>query len=165
MLNFPNSAPYMHTDITTTMDSPPSTPPTSPAERRATSGPPLCHCGGGCVTTRTTNIFFSFFTSIFFPLEKGRNTAIFGSTVFFSAVGPCRVMREQKKEKKVSTQKTLKIKKKLSPKGACVNDVPKIKIGKNQNQNWALIGRGLKLLTTPVYFLEIVAKPKKSPGT
>ena len=27
---------------------------------------------------------------------------------------------------------------------ACVNDVPKIKIGKNQNQNWALIGRGLK---------------------
>ena len=27
---------------------------------------------------------------------------------------------------------------------ACVNDVPKIKIGKNQNQNWALIGRGSK---------------------
>ena len=27
---------------------------------------------------------------------------------------------------------------------ACVNDVPKIKIGKNQNQNWTLIGRGLK---------------------
>ena len=27
---------------------------------------------------------------------------------------------------------------------ACINDVPKIKIGKNQNQNWALIGRGLK---------------------
>ena len=27
---------------------------------------------------------------------------------------------------------------------ACVNDVPKIKIGKNQNENWALIGRGLK---------------------
>ena len=30
------------------------------------------------------------------------------------------------------------------PLRACVNDVPKIKIGKNQNQNWALIGRGLK---------------------
>ena len=27
---------------------------------------------------------------------------------------------------------------------ACVNDVPKIKIGKNRNQNWALIGRGSK---------------------
>ena len=27
---------------------------------------------------------------------------------------------------------------------ACVNDVPKIKIGKNQNQNCALIGRGSK---------------------
>ena len=27
---------------------------------------------------------------------------------------------------------------------ACINDVPKIKIGKNQNQNWALIGRGPK---------------------
>ena len=27
---------------------------------------------------------------------------------------------------------------------ACVNDVPKIKIGKNHNQNWALIGRGSK---------------------
>ena len=23
---------------------------------------------------------------------------------------------------------------------ACINDVPKINIGKNQNQNWALIG-------------------------
>ena len=27
---------------------------------------------------------------------------------------------------------------------ACINDVPKIKIGKNQNQNWALSGRGFK---------------------
>ena len=27
---------------------------------------------------------------------------------------------------------------------ACINDVLKIKIGKNQNQNWASIGRGLK---------------------
>ena len=27
---------------------------------------------------------------------------------------------------------------------ACANDVPKIKIGENQNQNWALIGRGSK---------------------
>ena len=27
---------------------------------------------------------------------------------------------------------------------ACVNDVPKTKIGKNQNQNWALIDRGSK---------------------
>ena len=25
---------------------------------------------------------------------------------------------------------------------ACINDVPKIKIGKNQNQNWTLIGQG-----------------------
>ena len=31
-----------------------------------------------------------------------------------------------------------------NPPFACINDVPKIKIGKNQNQNWALIGRGLK---------------------
>ena len=28
--------------------------------------------------------------------------------------------------------------------GACINDVRKIKIGKNQNQNWVLIGRGSK---------------------
>ena len=27
---------------------------------------------------------------------------------------------------------------------ACTNDIPKIKIGKNQNQNWALIGQGPK---------------------
>ena len=27
---------------------------------------------------------------------------------------------------------------------ACVNDVPKIKIGKNQNKIWGLIGRGSK---------------------
>ena len=27
---------------------------------------------------------------------------------------------------------------------ACINDILKIKIGKNQNQNWALIGRGSK---------------------
>ena len=27
---------------------------------------------------------------------------------------------------------------------ACIDDVTKIKIGKNQNQNWALIGRGSK---------------------
>ena len=27
---------------------------------------------------------------------------------------------------------------------ACINDVRKIKIGKNQNQNWVLIGRGSK---------------------
>ena len=51
----------------------------------------------------TTSIIF-IFHECFFPLEKGRNTAIFGSTDFFSAVGPCRVMREQKKTT-VSTQK------------------------------------------------------------
>ena len=27
---------------------------------------------------------------------------------------------------------------------ACINDVPEIRIGKSQNQNWALIGRGSK---------------------
>ena len=27
---------------------------------------------------------------------------------------------------------------------ACINDIRKIKIGKNQNQNWVLIGRGSK---------------------
>ena len=31
-----------------------------------------------------------------------------------------------------------------APLRACINDVRKIKIGKNQNQNWVLIGRGSK---------------------
>ena len=62
--------------------------------------------------------FFFFFVELFSP-EREQNMAFWGATVFFAAVGPCRVR-------------------------ACVNDVPKIKIGKNQNQNWALIGRGSK---------------------
>ena len=64
----------------------------------------------------TIFIIFIFFSRVFFPLEKGRNTAILGSTDFCSAVGPCRVMREKKG--KVSTQKTPKIKIKLSPKAS-----------------------------------------------
>ena len=36
---------------------------------------------------------------------------------------------------------------------ACINDVPKIKIGKNQNQNWALIGRGSKTSRLRCYLI------------
>ena len=52
-----------------------------------------------------------------------------GATVFFAAVGPCRVMSLEKK-KKVSTKKTSKIKKKSSPrasdtgKGSCKYNAP-----------------------------------------
>ena len=42
--------------------------------------------------------------------------AFFGATVFFAAVGPCRVMSLEKK--KVSTKKTSKISKKSSPRAS-----------------------------------------------
>ena len=50
------------------------------------------------------------------PSEKWSYTAIFGLTTFLLAASPCRVVRKKNKTKCVSTQKTLKISKKLSPK-------------------------------------------------
>ena len=44
--------------------------------------------------------------------------AFWGATVFFAAVGPCRVMSLEKKRKKVSTKKTSKISKKSSPRAS-----------------------------------------------
>ena len=39
--------------------------------------------------------FFFFFVELFSP-EKEQNMAFFGATVFFAAVGPCRVMSLEK---------------------------------------------------------------------
>ena len=83
-------------------------------------------------TTRTTFffLFFFLFRRIIFP-GKGENMAFFGATVFFAAVGPCRVMSLEKK-KKVSTKKTSKISKKSSPrasdtgKGSYKHNVPNL---------------------------------------
>ena len=49
------------------------------------------------MTKRTPifNFLFIFHTSVFFP-GKGAKYDHFGVDYFFSAVGPCRVMREQK---------------------------------------------------------------------
>ena len=44
--------------------------------------------------------------------------AFWGATVFFAAVGPCRVMSLEKKIEKVSTKKTSKISKKTSPRAS-----------------------------------------------
>ena len=44
--------------------------------------------------------------------------AFWGATVFFAAVGPCRVGNELEKKKKVSTKKTSKISKKSSPRAS-----------------------------------------------
>ena len=44
--------------------------------------------------------------------------AFLGATVFFAAVGPCRVMSSEKEKKKVSTKKTSKISKKSSPRAS-----------------------------------------------
>ena len=44
--------------------------------------------------------------------------AFWGATVFFAAVGPCRVMSLKKEKKKVSTKKTSKISKKSSPRAS-----------------------------------------------
>ena len=93
----------------------PKHPPTSPAERRATSGPSLCHYGGGCVTTRTTNIFFFFFSRVFFFPGKGAKYAHFWVDCFFQPLtnaGQC----ANKKKEKCLTQKTPKISKNMSPK-------------------------------------------------
>ena len=56
-----------------------------------------------------------FFVELFSP-EREQNMAFFGATVFFAAVGPCRVMTLEKK--KVSTKKTSKISKKSSPRAS-----------------------------------------------
>ena len=58
------------------------------------------------------------FSFVFYsaPSGKGSNTAIFSLTTFLLAASPCRVVRTKKKTKCISTQKTLKISKKLSPK-------------------------------------------------
>ena len=61
------------------------------------------------------NFFFFFFRRTIFP---GRNMAFGGATVLFAAVGPCRVMSLAKEKKKVSTKKTSKISKKLSPRAS-----------------------------------------------
>ena len=42
--------------------------------------------------------FFFFFVELFSP-EREQNMAFFGATVFFAAVGPCRVMNLEKKKK------------------------------------------------------------------
>ena len=44
--------------------------------------------------------FFFFFSSNYFPRKGGKIWPFFGATVFFAAVGPCRVMSLGKKEKK-----------------------------------------------------------------
>ena len=44
--------------------------------------------------------------------------AFFGATIFFAAVGPCRVMSLEKKKRKVSTKKTSKISKKSLPRAS-----------------------------------------------
>ena len=61
-------------------------------------------------TTRTTN-----YVELFSP-EREQNMAFWGATVFFAAVGPCRVMSLEKK--KVSLKKTSKISKKSSPRAS-----------------------------------------------
>ena len=51
-------------------------------------------------TTRTTIFYFLFyfFVELFSP-EREQNMAFWGATVFFAAVGPCRVMSLEKKKK------------------------------------------------------------------
>ena len=44
--------------------------------------------------------------------------AFWEATVFFAAVGPCRVMSLEKINKKISTKKTSKISKKSSPRAS-----------------------------------------------
>ena len=60
-------------------------------------------------------LFIYFFVELFSP-EREQNMAFLGATVFFAAVGPCRVMSLEKK--KVSTKKTSKISKKSSPRAS-----------------------------------------------
>ena len=49
-------------------------------------------------TTRKTFFFFFFFVELFSP-GREQNMAFWGATVFFAAVGPCRVMSLEKKKK------------------------------------------------------------------
>ena len=48
---------------------------------------------------------------------------------------------------------------------ACINDVRKIKIGKNQNQNWVLIGRGSKPPDYASLFFGNCCQTKEVPRT
>ena len=54
-------------------------------------------------------IFFFFFLSVelFYP-EREQNMAFWGATVFFAAVGPCRVRSLEKKKKKKKKKKNVK---------------------------------------------------------
>ena len=62
-------------------------------------------------------IYIFFFVELFSP-EREQNMAFFGATLFFAAVGSCRVMSLEQKKKKVSTKKTSKISKKSSPRAS-----------------------------------------------
>ena len=64
---------------------------------------------------RRGRLRFSFFFRQFLTPEKGQNTVILEPTDFFSAAHACRGVNEKKKKKRISTQKTPKISRKLSP--------------------------------------------------
>ena len=49
------------------------------------------------VQRRRGQLFFLFFVELFSP-EREQNMSFFEATVFFAAVGPCRVMSLEKKE-------------------------------------------------------------------
>ena len=53
------------------------------------------------------NYFLFFFVELFSP-EREQNMAFWGATVFFAAVGPCRVMSLEKKGKKFQLNKISK---------------------------------------------------------
>ena len=56
-------------------------------------------------------LFTYFFVELFSP-ERERNMAFWGATVFFAAVGPCRVMSlEKKKKKKIQLKKRQRFRK------------------------------------------------------
>ena len=61
-------------------------------------------------TTRTFFFFFFFFVELF-SLEREQNMAFWGATVFFPAVGPCRVMSLEKNEKKFHLKKRQRFRK------------------------------------------------------
>ena len=57
------------------------------------------------------NFFFFFFFVELFSLEREQNMAFLGATVFFAAVGPCRVMSLEKKRKKFHLKKRQRFRK------------------------------------------------------
>ena len=59
--------------------------------------------------------FFFFFVELFSP-EREQNMAFFGATVFFAAIGPCRVMSLEKK--KFQIKKRQRFAKKSSPRAS-----------------------------------------------